>query len=94
MQLSDLTQPVVPAYVNGITTIVAASAAAWVGKKAGKPRKHDHTLDVVVEVELSAAVRLSVARFASASREPLTSVFLGPVIRLRSVRTRPDRSGC
>jgi hypothetical protein len=34
LQLSDLTQPVVPVYVNGITTIVAASAAAWVGKRA------------------------------------------------------------
>ena len=51
-------------------------------------------LDVVVEVELSAAVRLALARFASASCEPLTSAFPGPVIRLRSVRTGPDRSGC
>jgi hypothetical protein len=42
LELSDLTQPVVPVYVNGITTIVAASAAAWVGKRAAKPRKHEH----------------------------------------------------
>jgi hypothetical protein len=50
--------------------------------------------DVVVEVEHRAAVRLSFARFASACSEPLTSAALGPVIRRRSVRTGPDRSGC
>src|SRR5215213_3883555 len=47
-------------------------------------------LDVVVEVEHRAAVRLSFARFASAYSAPLTSAVLGPVIRLRSIRTSPD----
>jgi hypothetical protein len=52
------------------------------------------SLDVVVEVELSAAVRISLAGFTSAYCEPLTSTFSVSVIRLRSVRTSPDRSGC
>jgi hypothetical protein len=51
-------------------------------------------LDVVVEVELGAAVRLGLAGFASAFCEPLASAYLRAVIRLRSVRTSRDRSGC
>jgi hypothetical protein len=38
--------------------------------------------DVVVEVELSAAVRLSLAGFALGRPKPLVSSFVGPVIRL------------